>query len=299
MFCSEDEAMRCFGTILFILATISCAVAVALPLTAKEIGLMLRSGYSSDAVVRELSTRKFADTFDADVEKQLTQSGAKPALIEALRSGTYQLSASEIAEAKMKLAAKEQITAKPFDQPASTEETKPSPPATEQSAPPPDNMLQHLKDSLICIHHGSLVRCDDDALENKRLFLLFFSATWSAPARKFTPQLVEYYNRVAPEHPEFEVVFFSADRSQYAMETYMMQSSMPWPALGYDKRSGPAGDIEKGLVHEIPSLVLVDGRGKVLSYSHGGDNEVLPEKVLSDLDQILAHGAAATAAQKN
>ena len=260
---------------------------------------MLRSGYSSDAVLRELSTRKFADNLDADSEKQLTRSGASPALIEALRSGTYQLSDSEIAAAKMKLAARDRSPTKPFEQPTVTEEAKPSPPATQQAAHPPNTMLQHLKGELICLHHGSLTPCDDDALENKKLFLLFFSATWSAPGRKFTPQLVEYYNRVSPEHPEVEVIFFSADRSQYAMETYMMQSSMPWPAVGYDKRSGPAGDIEKGLVHEIPSLVLADGTGKVLSYSHGGDNVVLPEKVLADLDQILAHGPPATAAQKN
>jgi nucleoredoxin len=134
------------------------------------------------------------------------------------------------------------------------------------------------------------VHFDDEALEHKKLYLLFFSANWSAPGRKFTAKLVEYYNRVAPQHPEFEVIFCSADRSQFGMETYMAESNMPWPAVAYDKRGGKAGAIQNNLVREVPSLVLADATGKILSYSHGGDNAAAPEKVLADLDEILTRG---------
>src|ERR1700716_2351503 len=79
-----------------------------MPLTAKEIGLMLRSGYSSEAVMRELSARHLADSFDSTVEKQLVQSGADQSLIDELRSGAYRLSPSEIAAGKEKLAEEEQ-----------------------------------------------------------------------------------------------------------------------------------------------------------------------------------------------
>jgi Thioredoxin-like len=44
----------------------------------------------------------------------------------------------------------------------------------------------------------------------KKLVALYFSAHWYAPCRKFTPQLVKFHNRVAPQHPEFEIVFISS-----------------------------------------------------------------------------------------
>jgi hypothetical protein len=280
--------MRLVSMTILVLATAWCALSGPMPLTAKEMGLMLRAGYSSEAVLRELSTRHFADTFDSTVEKQLLQAGANASLIEALRSGAYQLPASEIAAAKEKLAAQQASAAKPVEQPRAEQNQD----LTAQSeaaaaAHPADAMYQRLKDDLVYWHQGSVMHFDDEAIEHKKLYLLFFSATWSAPGRKFTSQLVDYYNRVAPQHPELEVIFFSADRSQFAMETYMAQSSMPWPAIAYDKRTGKAGDIEKSLVREIPCLILADATGKILSRS-GGEGDSSPEKVLADLDQIFA-----------
>src|ERR1700730_16202258 len=94
-----------FLLVTFLLGASACrAICGPMPLTAKEIGLMLRSGYSSEAVMRELSARHFGDSFDSTVEKQLVQLGANQSLIEALRSGAYQLSPSEMAAAKEKLA---------------------------------------------------------------------------------------------------------------------------------------------------------------------------------------------------
>jgi hypothetical protein len=87
--------------------------ASSVPLTAKELGLMLRSGYSSQAVLHELSARKFADIFDSEIEKQLVEAGASPVLIDALRSGVYQLSPAEIAAAQQRMAALAELTARP------------------------------------------------------------------------------------------------------------------------------------------------------------------------------------------
>src|SRR5438105_15788378 len=88
--------MRFLLVTFLLVASVCCAICGPMPLTAKEIGLMLRSGYSSEAVMRELSARHFADSFDSTVEKQLVQSGADQSLIDAYRSGTYKLSPSEM-----------------------------------------------------------------------------------------------------------------------------------------------------------------------------------------------------------
>jgi hypothetical protein len=292
--------MRIMLLTVFLVAVVRCALSSVMPLTAKEIGLMLRSGYSSEAVLRELSARRFGDEFNSEIEKQLIGAGANSSLIEALRSGAYSLPPSEIAAARTKLAAEERSSAKALE--TASEATPPNQSeavtASLGAAEVSEAIYHHLKDDLVHLHQGSVTHFDDEALEHKKLYLLFFSANWSAPGRKFTSQLVEYYNRVALQHPEFEVIFFSADRSQFGMESYMAQSSMPWPAVAYDKRTGKAGAIQNNLVHEIPCLVLADATGKILSYSHGGENAVAPEEVLVDLDKIFTRASQSAAAQK-
>jgi nucleoredoxin len=274
-----------------------------MPLTAKEIGLMLRSGYSSEAVMRELSARHFADSFDSTVEKQLVQSGADQSLIDALRSGTYKLSSSEMAAAREKLADKEQREVLAAEQSRASGPPQRSAPAPERSAPKafevgaPGATYQLLKGDLVYWHQGSLSHFNDEALENKKLYLFFFSANWSPQGRKFTPQLVEYYNRVAPQHPEFEVIFFSADRSPFGMETYMGQANMPWPAVDYEKLGSKAA-IQNNFVRGLPCLILVDGSGQVLSNSYGTERNLGPETVLADLDKIFSGKSESAVAQR-
>ena len=152
-----------------------------------------------------------------------------------------------------------------------------------------------MKGDLISWHNGSLIRFDDEALEKKKLIALYFSAHWCPPCRKFTPQLVEYYNRVVPQHPEFEIIFVSFDRSQFAMDTYMREANMPWPAIDFAKVPGKE-EIRKYAGEEIPCLVLVDASGKVISDSFAGKEYLGPAKVLTDLDAIFAGASSAQVA---
>ncbi len=273
------------------LASACGALCSTMPLTAKEVSLMLRSGYSSEAALQELSVRHFGDTFDPAIEKQLVQAGASQSLIDALRSARYQASPSEIAAVQEKLAAQEESAAQALQEarnaqtPKSNSKERPRKP-TQGGAP--DAMYRLLKGDLVYWHEDSLNPFDDEALENKKLYLFFFSAFGSPQGRKFTSQLIDYYNRVALAHPEFEVIFFSLDRSQFAMETYISETNMPWPAVAYDKIASKQA-IMKNLVRGVPWLILVNANGDVLSNNDGGPNGPDPERVLADLDQIFAH----------
>ena len=228
---------------------------------------MLRSGYSSNAVMQELSARHFAEKLDAEKEKTLIQVGASAELITALKSGTYLLSPEQMTTVQRQIA-RERATARP-------------------QAPNANAIRELVKGDLISLRNGALGHFDDEALEKKKLIALYFSAHWCPPCRKFTPELVDYYNRVATQHPEFEIVFISFDKSQFAMETYMREANMPWPAIDFPKLGGKEA-VRKYAGKGIPCLVLVDATGTVISSTYAGAQYLGPAKVLGDLDAIFA-----------
>ena len=62
---------------------------------------------------------------------------------------------------------------------------------------------------------------------------------------------------------------------------------MPWLAIDYAKVKGKE-TLAKNAGDGIPSLVLVDSTGNVISSSHSGSQNLGPQKVLADLDAIFA-----------
>jgi nucleoredoxin len=149
----------------------------------------------------------------------------------------------------------------------------------------PPAMQRLLADKLVRLEGGRVKSAGAAAVEGVRFFALYYSASWCGPCRQFTPDLIRAYRELKAKHPEFEVVFVSADRSAGEMADYMKGDKMPWLAVGYEKRdhkimsySGPG----------IPCLVLVDEQGRVLSDSYEGDNYVGPQKVLADTRRRLA-----------
>ncbi|MEP7015636.1 MAG: thioredoxin-like domain-containing protein [Verrucomicrobiota bacterium] len=263
-----------------------------LPVTLKEASLMLRSGYSSDNVIQEVVKRHFADKLDAKSESQLIQLGATPALVAVIKSGTYSVSPEEaakvkaIAEAETKRRAAQATEQKKFSTLYQDQLAKERA-ANLQMFRSGNVTYDYLKGCLVRPSNNGFVRVDDDAIGKKKLIAYYFSAHWCPPCRKFTPQLVEYYNRVVAQHPEFEIVFFSEDKSVGDMEHYMRESNMPWPAIDYAKRQEKA-ELLKSAGDGIPSLVLVDAGGKMISSSFQGEKYLGPQKVLADLDAIFS-----------
>jgi nucleoredoxin len=287
-------------TVLLAGVALSSIPARTLPLTIKEISLMLRGGYSSEAVQRELSIRHFVPPCDAAAEKILREAGAAPALIGALKSGSYASSPAEAQAALNELNAQTARRARAAEESQKLNTLYQDQLARARASAPagndtPNVLASQFKGDLVSSKNGSLVRFDDEPLAKKKLIALYFSAHWCGPCRKFTPQLVEFYNRVAPQHPEFEIVFVSNDRSPSAMETYMRETQMPWPAIDFAKLPGKEA-LKKYAGESIPCLVLLDNNGAVVSDSNAGKKYVGPEKVLADLTSILAKGPAAAVA---
>ena len=83
----EEGVPRLF--LLLVAALIVTAAAASSPLSNKEIGLMLRSGYASDAILAEITARGALEALDPATKKSLLSFGANPQLIAALESGKY------------------------------------------------------------------------------------------------------------------------------------------------------------------------------------------------------------------
>ncbi|MFZ5496840.1 MAG: thioredoxin-like domain-containing protein [Verrucomicrobiota bacterium] len=160
---------------------------------------------------------------------------------------------------------------------------KPSVPAAE-----PATAMQRLFDGkLVRYAGGRLQNAEPGALAGVKYIGLYYSASWCGPCRQFTPGFVDAYRELKRKHPEFEVIFVSADHSAGDMLGYMREDKMPWPAVKYDRREQKMVDYSGP---GIPCLVLVDAGGKVLADSYRGDDYLGPQHVLAETRRILARG---------
>lgn len=140
--------------------------------------------------------------------------------------------------------------------------------------------------------HRRLVRSDGREVRRYRgdnpgrieYFAFYKSAHWCGPCRRFTPKLVDFYNSRKSEDRNFELIFISSDRSADAMERYMLEMEMPWPAFEYGKMR----DVVSSNGGGIPNLIVTDARGNKLydSYDESG-KYVGPSSVMRELDNLI------------
>jgi nucleoredoxin len=143
-----------------------------------------------------------------------------------------------------------------------------------------------VKGDLVTSQNGITRPYLDAEFEKKKLIGIYFSAYWCGPCRKFTPNLVSFYNKNAAAHPEFEILFVSNDKTAPAMESYMRDMQMPWPAVSFDKVAGNEA-LRKYAGSGIPCLVVVDETGKVIFDTFAGKSYRGPDAVVGELEQLF------------
>ncbi len=176
--------------------------------------------------------------------------------------------------------------------PLSASNTPSAPEAASPAARAPEpeqaeNVIaKDVRHDLVQIRGKRVARVKAADVPDVDMYALYFSAHWCNPCRLFTPQLVNFYTEWKSEYSDkFEVIFISSDRSEDAMEEYMEEMNMPWPALEFSA-------IHKSVLSKyrgsgIPCLVLVDREGEVLAHSYEGTRYVGPLVVLNELKARL------------
>jgi len=101
----------------------------------------------------------------------------------------------------------------------------------------------------------------NDALTGKHV-ALYFSAHWCPPCKRFTPELAKSYNGHL-KAKGLEIVFVSSDRDEEAYDSYYAE--MPWLAVPYAERDLKAKLSKKFKVNGIPTLVILDDSGNVIT----------------------------------
>ena len=110
------------------------------------------------------------------------------------------------------------------------------------------------------------------ALKGKTV-LIYFSASWCGPCRDFTPQLIKFYKSAAKRN-NLEIIFVSLDKSSADMMKYMKNDKMPWLAVPFNS---PMRNMlrQEFKVNGIPTLVVLDSKGKVISKNARWDVVIL------------------------
>jgi thiol-disulfide isomerase/thioredoxin len=274
---------RWFGWALALWAV--AAVAAPEPMTLKEVAMMLRSGIPKDEIIADAARRRLLEPIDAAGEAVLKGSGATEGFIAALKAGQFTVDPETAArvirerEERARAARLQGLPARPAEP---VGEPGRGPQAIISTGSP--EMYQRVWERLVRLRLGQWVAVPELELRKVRYFVFYFSAGWCGPCRAFTPQLAEYYRARKAEHPEFELIWVSRDRSAFNAKAYAKEFEMPWPAIRYDA-------IDESILRYassgIPYLVIVRDTGEpILPQDHDGKH-IAPDRVLKALDKLL------------
>ncbi|MCK4563413.1 MAG: redoxin domain-containing protein [Verrucomicrobia bacterium] len=140
--------------------------------------------------------------------------------------------------------------------------------AEAATAPPkaPDAIYKLFGDEL---RNNRKKKVSVDELSGK-IIGIYFSAHWCGPCRKFTPELVEFHEKMTKKGKPFEIVFVSSDSSKSDMYNYVEEMDMPWLMLPYgdDHKKSLS---EKFGVRGIPMLVIIDAEGNTITKNGRGE----------------------------
>lgn len=99
-----------------------------------------------------------------------------------------------------------------------------------------------------------------EALDGKDYVMMYFSAKWCPPCRRFTPKLIDFYKAYQSDSSKtetMELVFCSLDNDESEYKDYT--SKMPWYSMPF-KSALSQSLASKYKAEGIPHLVVLNGK---------------------------------------
>ena len=146
------------------------------------------------------------------------------------------------------------------------------------------SVFDKLLDSNLEKLSGKSLKSCRDATKPAKYYLFYYTASWCGPCHKFTPSLVEFYNK--NKNSDFELVLITSDSDEKAMGGYAAEMKMPWPQLKMSK----VEKFKKEFAYPgtgIPNLVLTDLQGKLIKGSYEDGKYIGPTVVMNHLATLL------------
>jgi nucleoredoxin len=156
--------------------------------------------------------------------------------------------------------------------------------STAFAARPGNRIARYLADFVI-LKEGKLVPYDSLQLFESPYKVLYYGAGWCPDCRKFSPALVEAYNRQPAKGRRFELLYVSRDKTEAGMIKFMSTDQMPWPAFPFGKLE-KAKDLKRLYSgHGIPCLTVLNAKGEVVLQSKTDQDG---KDVLAEFENLLA-----------
>ena len=289
---------------LAVLWTLACLAVPALaaragddappPVSTSELCLLLRGGCTDAEILGDTAGRPLLEPLDAGAEKLLRDAGAGQGLIDTLRRSrpVATRAQAEAEHARQEALAEQHVAAWEANQARLREASQAALQASlaTRAQEALQNVARLLRGKLLVYRDQRLQNYDDSRLSDKKQFAFYVAALADPACRKFTPQLVKFYERYAPAHPELELVFISKDYSSLEMESDVRAYAMPWPVVDYPRLSEDKNLSQLG--GALPRLLVVDGAGRKVVDSFEDGQYVGPQHVLD----VLTHNAESSVA---
>lgn len=277
---------RILPLLLALAAGVAPLRAAAPPLTVRDLALMARGGFSREEILAEAAKRRLALPLDEAAARSLRDAGMDPALVTRLQEPAFQLGEADAARAAAQAAANQEAARQRDAFETQLAESRRADSAElARRAAARQTMAKLLDGKLARLEGSEWKEYRAEELREVRLFAFYFACNWTPACRDTTRALIEWYKKIKPAHPEFELIFVSRDKSELTMDEHVRKVAMPFPVVRYASREDPAIQAFGGA--PMPWLCAVSRSGMALTTNIETRQFIQPGHVQNAIEQML------------